>query len=73
MMQHILLELFIHDVVKSYRAPYFIRAGISMGYVARFSARVKYFTLVHSVQTGSWTHPASYSVGTGTLPEGKAA
>jgi hypothetical protein len=28
---------------------------------------------VHSVQTGSWTHPASYSVGTGTLPEGKAA
>jgi hypothetical protein len=35
-----------------------------------FPAGVRDFSLLHSVQTGSSTHPASYPVGKGTLSLG---
>jgi hypothetical protein len=34
--------------------------------------RAEEFSLVQSVQSGSGVHPASYSVGTASLPGGKA-
>jgi hypothetical protein len=35
-------------------------------------AEVRDFSLLHSVQTGSWDHPSSYSMGTGgSFPEVK--
>jgi hypothetical protein len=45
----------------------------SLELIIVFSA-VKDFSLIHSIQTGSGTHPASYPVGTGdSFPGGKAA
>jgi hypothetical protein len=35
----------------------------------RFSARVRYISFHHSVQTGSVAHTAFYSMGTGALPQ----
>jgi hypothetical protein len=32
-----------------------------------FPAEAKYFSLLHSLQTGSGTHPASYPMGTGVF------
>jgi hypothetical protein len=42
--------------------------GIAMGWVAgiRFPARARDFFLLHSFQTGSGAHPASYPMGTGS-------
>jgi hypothetical protein len=34
---------------------------------ARFPARTRVFSLLHSVHTGSRAHPASYPMGTGAL------
>jgi hypothetical protein len=41
--------------------------GIAAGWTAsvRFPAGASDFPLLHSLQTGSWSHPASYPVGTG--------
>jgi hypothetical protein len=40
----------------------------------RFPAGAGNFSLLHSVQTGSGVHPASYPMSTGgSLPRGKAA
>jgi hypothetical protein len=39
----------------------------------RFPAEARDFPLVHSVQTGSGTHPASHAIGTGGCPECKVA
>jgi hypothetical protein len=51
--------------------------GIATGYGmddrmigVRFSAGARNFFLRHHVQTGSWAHPASYTVGTGVLSLG---
>jgi hypothetical protein len=45
-----------------------------MGWTAgvRFLAGARYFSLLHSVQTGSGAHPASYPIGSrGALPGAK--
>jgi hypothetical protein len=41
--------------------------GVATGWTAgvQFPARGKRFSLLHSVQTGSGAHPASYPMGTG--------
>jgi hypothetical protein len=40
----------------------------------RFPVGARYFSLLHSVQTGSGAHPASYPMGTGfSFSGGKAA
>jgi hypothetical protein len=36
----------------------------------RFTAGARGLYLLHSVQTGSGTHPVSYPMGTGSLPPG---
>jgi hypothetical protein len=48
--------------------------GLWAGWPGFDSRQGKEFTLLHSFQTGSGSHPASYSMGTGgDFPEGKAA
>jgi hypothetical protein len=52
--------------------------GIVMGYGLDgwdlIPSRSKIFFLLHSIQTGSVDHPASYTMGTGgSFPDGKAA
>jgi hypothetical protein len=46
-----------------YSMPVYLRAT---GWTAevRFPARIRYFSLLHRVQTGSGAHPTSYPVGT---------
>jgi hypothetical protein len=55
-----------------------IAAGITTSYELdgrgieiQFSAEARAFSLLHSIQTGSWVHPASYAMDTGDcLPRG---
>jgi hypothetical protein len=49
--------------------------SIVMGWMigVRFPAEARDFSLLHSIQTSSGTHPASYPMGTkGPFPGGKA-
>jgi hypothetical protein len=51
-------------------------ASIVMGWMARvqFPVGRRDFSLLHNVQTGSWDHPASYTMGMRSFfPRGKAA
>jgi hypothetical protein len=52
--------------------------GIAMGYglagLGSIPGSVRFFSLLHTIQTSSGAHPAFYPVGTGGyLPQGKVA
>jgi hypothetical protein len=44
--------------------------GIATTYAVRLPTGARYSSLLHSVQTVSGAHPASYSIGTGGLSPG---
>jgi hypothetical protein len=63
--------------IKSYDSSFGIATVYKIGgrgIGVRFPASARDFSLLHSVQTGSGAHPASYTMGTrGCFPGGKAA